>query len=157
MTEIIRLRFATLLDIPVIVHQRRAMFEDMGYGTPESLDKMDTLFGLWVNERMQEGAFLTWLAVNEEERPIAGAGLWLLDWMPGPIDPAARKAYICNVYTHPDYRHRGLARQILREMMQWCRAQQISILELHASQFGRPLYEALGFAQTNEMRLILEA
>lgn len=156
MTDTLRFRFATLLDMPVIVHHRRAMFEDMGYGTPESLDKMDTLFGLWLNERMQEGAFLTWLALDEDELPIAGAGLWLLDWLPGPITPLARKAYLCNVYTAPDYRRRGLARQLVEEVIRWCRAQEISILDLHASRFGRPLYESLGFEQTNEMRLLFD-
>jgi hypothetical protein len=31
------------------------------------------------------------------------------------------------------------------------------MVSLHASDFGRPLYESLGFRPTNEMRLKLDA
>jgi hypothetical protein len=36
-----------------------------------------------------------------------------------------------------------------------CREQEIAIATLHASDEGRPLYEALGFKATNEMRMEL--
>jgi len=38
----------------------------------------------------------------------------------------------------------------------WCRDQGLRSVFLHASDFGRPLYEDLGFRQTNEMRLSLK-
>lgn len=59
------------------------------------------------------------------------------------------------MYTDPDYRRRGLARQITHVMIFWCRAEGFASVSLHASKAGRPLYEAMGFQPTNEMRLKL--
>ena len=38
----------------------------------------------------------------------------------------------------------------------WCRDEGLRSLSLHASDFGRALYEELGFRPTNEMRLYLK-
>ena len=38
-------------------------------------------------------------------------------------------------------------------MLDWCRDLGVTRITLHASDEGRPLYEAFGFASTNEMRL----
>ena len=43
----------------------------------------------------------------------------------------------------------------MEHLLAWCRGEGIEVVELHASDEGRPLYESLGFIQTNEMRLTL--
>jgi hypothetical protein len=48
-----------------------------------------------------------------------------------------------------------LARRLMAEMLEYCRAQNIHTVALHASVDGRSLYESLGFKPTNEMRLAL--
>ena len=40
-------------------------------------------------------------------------------------------------------------------MIEWTRKESYAHLLLHASNDGRPLYESMGFAATNEMRLKL--
>lgn len=67
---------------------------------------------------------------------------------------ATRYAYIVNVYVEPACRRRGIARVLLQTILDWCAQQNLNIIALHASDFGRPLYESLGFTATNEMRLI---
>ena len=62
---------------------------------------------------------------------------------------------IVNVYTEPAYRRRGLARRLMIAMLDWLRQQGYGTVSLHASDYGRPLYESLGFKVTNEMRLQL--
>jgi hypothetical protein len=42
-------------------------------------------------------------------------------------------------------------------MLDWLRQQGYDTVSLHASDYGRPLYEALGFKATNEMRLQLKS
>jgi hypothetical protein len=39
--------------------------------------------------------------------------------------------------------------------MEWCRANGVSAVILHASDAGRPLYASMGFEPSNEMRVIL--
>jgi len=59
------------------------------------------------------------------------------------------------MYTQPVARRQGLARRLLETMVEWCRQEGFGSVSLHTSEFGRPLYESLGFAPTNEMRLTL--
>ena len=59
------------------------------------------------------------------------------------------------MYTEPAYRRQGVARLLVRTMIEWCRAEGFVAVALHASKDGRPLYESFGFRPTNEMRLRL--
>jgi len=58
-----------------------------------------------------------------------------------------------NVYTDPDYRRCGIARQLMATIITWCKQQGFARVTLHASGDGRQLYESLGFVDSNEMRL----
>ena len=69
---------------------------------------------------------------------------------PEAIDGGAQ-ALILNVYCEPEHRRRGLARELMAAMLEWCKRERIAKVVLHASQDGRPLYESLGFVPTNEM------
>ncbi len=149
------IRFATPTDTPIIVAQRRAMFLDVHpQSDPVLLDMMDSNFAVWVRDRLERGEYIGWF-VMDGDTIAAGAGVWLIDWPPTPRDPVGRRAYILNVYTAPAYRRRGLARQMMAAILAWSRAQVLKVVVLHASEFGRPLYESLGFEATNEMRLML--
>ena len=50
----------------------------------------------------------------------------------------------------------GLARSLMAKAIEWCRANGVSTVILHASNEGRVLYESMGFAPTNEMRIVLD-
>ena len=58
-------------------------------------------------------------------------------------------------FRDPEYRRRGIARQIMQTMISWCKQQGFARITLHASEHGRHLYESLGFVPNNEMRLNL--
>ena len=64
-----------------------------------------------------------------------------------------QQALIVNVYTEPEWRRRGYARQLLETIVAWCRERGVNSVVLHASDDGRALYEKLGFFSTSEMRL----
>lgn len=148
------IRQATLADAPLIVTHRRRMFEDMGIADKGLLDAQEIGFQGWLRERLETGRYRGWFAVNAAGAVVAGAGLWLLDWPPGPTGIAPFRGYILNVYTEPAYRKRGLARGLVQAIIEWCHSQGITAISLHASDQGRPVYESLGFVPTNEMRLL---
>ena len=145
---------ATVEDVSIITHHRRRMFEDMGYANHPTMDEMCAVFEEWVREKLARDEYLGWFVVDGE-KIVAGGGLAVLEWAPGLMDTGTRRAYIYNVYTEPAYRGRGLARRLMTAMLDWCRAEEIWIISLHASDDGRALYESLGFEQTNEMRVVL--
>ncbi len=152
MPDEITIRQATASDTEQIVTHRLQMFEDMGNKDSEALAQMASAFRPWLIDHMRRNVYLSWLACNADGAVVAGSDLWLIDWPPGQYDISLYRGYILNVYTHPDYRRRGLARQLVQMCTDWCYANDIKIVTLHASDEGRKVYEGLGFTPTNEMR-----
>jgi len=151
-----RIRAATPADLEVILHHRRAMFEDMGYRDPAALAATRSSSEPFIRQGLAEGFYRGWLAQDGAGQVVAGGGLVIHPWLGHPASPQPRRAYILNIYTEPEYRRRGLARRILQAIVDWCRAEGFAGVALHASNQGRALYEALGFTATNEMRLDLK-
>ena len=148
----IAIREAGSDDIPHILRHRIRMFEDMGKGCPQAMVVSAEAF---LREAMPRGRYRGWLAVTEKGRIVAGGGVAIMDWPGSPDDTAPRRGWIQNVYTEPEFRRQGLARRVMEEAVRWCREQGFVFVSLHASEFGRPLYEQMGFLPTNEMRLRL--
>jgi GNAT superfamily N-acetyltransferase len=149
----ITVRAATVADAPTILHHRRSMFRDMGEGTAEELDRMAAMTGPWLAPALTHGSYRGWLAEDGSGRIIGGGGVLLCPWPASPKDPLLRRAIILNVYTEPEFRHRGIARRIMVTVLGWLKEQGFRSVALHASDEGRHLYERLGFKATNEMRL----
>jgi GNAT superfamily N-acetyltransferase len=87
---------------------------------------------------------------------VAGAGMWLMDFPPHWMDPEPRRAYLLNFYVEPAFRGQGLAYELLKTAVEDARRRGIKVVSLHASKFGKPLYERNGFEPTNEMILSFE-
>jgi GNAT superfamily N-acetyltransferase len=137
-----RVRPATLDDADALVHHRLGMFTDMGtvFDAPE----VERAFRQWLAEMMPAGVYRAWL-VEEEAQVVAGGGITVLPWPPGPFFVGGRIAFVYNVYTEHAHRRRGLARLLMDTIHTWCRDHGIRVVGLHASDDGRPLYEALGY------------
>jgi GNAT superfamily N-acetyltransferase len=148
-------RRASTDDVITLVEHRRGMFHDMGYRDDVALDSMAAKFQPWLLARMNAGEYLAWLAVAPDGSIAAGTGLWLMDWPPHMIGAGVRRGNILNVYTIEKFRRRGLARQLMELAIQWCRENRVDTVILHASPDGRALYESMGFAPSNEMRIKL--
>jgi ribosomal protein S18 acetylase RimI-like enzyme len=153
--EGIALRRASVEDAATIAKHRRLMFRDMGYCDELALDSMTTKFVPWLKAKMVSGDYLAWLAVTAGDFVVAGAGLWLMDWPAHMLGSSARRGNILNVYTEPEFRRQGLARWLVEAALDWCRANKIDLVILHASAEGRGLYESLGFQTSNEMQIKL--
>jgi len=148
------IRRASSDDIETLVAHRRAMFVDMGYRDEAALNAMAARCHPWLLAKMSRGEYLAWLATAPDGSIAAGAGLWLMDWIPHMIGSGSR-GNILNVYTEVAFRRRGLAGELMKAAVDWCRSNGVDVVVLHASPDGRGLYEAMGFAGTNEMRLRL--
>jgi ribosomal protein S18 acetylase RimI-like enzyme len=109
-------------------------------------------FVTWVRPKLSDGTYLGWL-VEQDGRPVAGSGLWVMDFPPNIRDEEPRRAYLMNFYVAPEMRRRGLARELLALAVAEAKARGIKVVTLHASKFGKPLYEQNGFEMSNEMRL----
>ena len=155
MSDTITIRRATSADIEDILRHRRGMYEDMGEGDTAALAGMVATSRPYLAQALKSGSCRAWLAQDGPGRIVGGGLVIVSAWLSHPFDQQCRKASILNVYTEPDWRRRGIARQLMHTMIDWCRAEGFVHVDLHASKSGRPLYESLGFQPTTEMRLKL--
>jgi GNAT superfamily N-acetyltransferase len=141
-------------DLETIVGHRRGMFFDMGHRDERALELMSGKFREWLRLKMEAAEYRAWFAIGAEETVMGGAGLWLMDWPPHMIGGGGRRGNIVNVYTEREFRRKGIARELMKAVMDWCERNEVGTVVLHASAEGRALYERLGFEGTNEMRLV---
>ncbi len=149
------IREATPADLDIVLRHRRNMFYDMGYTDETLLAAMLAASRPFFSERLKDGRFHAWLVENGYRDVVAGGGLLILDYPASVRDPSSKRPLIVNVFTERAYRRRGIARELMQIMIDWCRKEGYGMVVLHASTEGRPLYEQLGFTQTNEMRMML--
>jgi GNAT superfamily N-acetyltransferase len=143
MTSSYRLRPATSADVDAIVAQRIGMFTDMNSSI--DADALSRAFRPWLADAIESGVYHGWLVEAENGAVVAGGGMTVVPWPPGPFDLTGRIAFVYNVYTAPAHRRRGLARAIMDAIHAWCGAAGIRTAALAASPEGRPLYESIGY------------
>ena len=143
-----RIRPATAEDLETIVCHRIAMFRDMGYPNAV-LGSIEQVSRPLLRDALTNRVYYGVLAECDGAAIVGGGGVLVVPW-PGT---QPHRAWIQNVYVAPEFRRRGIAREIMSMLIDWCRAQGFQSVNLHASSDGRPLYEQLGFEATNEMRL----
>ena len=141
-------------DTAAICAHRYRMYEEMGFEA-EKLDAMREPFAAWLKPRLEDGRYFGF-AVEDGGAVVAGVGLQLLDWPPGPNHPTSDvRGYILNVFVEPEFRGRGIARMLMQRAEEEFRARGVAYGMLHASVKGRPVYEGLGWTMTNQMGKIL--
>jgi GNAT superfamily N-acetyltransferase len=150
------LRRATIADAALITQHRHLMFADNNLATEARYAEMDTNFLPWVTERLADGRYVG-LFLEDEGTVLAAAGIFYMDFPPHYLDPASTRAYLLNFYTAPEARGHGYAKQLLAAAIEDCRARNVAVVTLHASKFGRPIYEAFGFTHHNEYVLKLSS
>jgi GNAT superfamily N-acetyltransferase len=150
----VTIRLASAADAGVIAEHRRLMFADAGLAEAGAMDRMVENCGVWVKPRLQDGSYLAWLA-EEDGAVVAGAGMWVMEFPPHWMDAEAARAYLLNFYTEPTHRGQRLAPRLLELAIEEARRRGIKVVTLHASKFGRPIYERHGFKLTTEMMLRL--
>lgn len=136
-------REATLTDADALVRHRLGMFSDMGL--PHDAAALDPVFRAWLAQAMPAGTFRAWVVEDARRAIVGGGGITIIPWPPGPRYLGDRLAYVYNVYTEPAHRRRGIAHLIMDTIHDWCRQSGIGIVALNASEFGRSLYETMGY------------
>ncbi|MCM6776521.1 GNAT family N-acetyltransferase [Nocardia sp. CDC159] len=94
----------------------------------------------------------------DEPGTIAACAIGVIhQFLPSPNNPAGTSGYVYSVATEDAYRRRGYSRACMLALLDWFRRREISFVDLNASEFGEPLYAALGFVRHSDpyMRLRL--
>ncbi len=148
------LRRATVSDAATITHHRHLMFADNAFCSEDRLLALDAVFEPWVREHLANGKYVGLLIEDDATHEvIAGAGIFFHEFAPHWMDLTPQRGYLLNFYTAPDARGQGHAKLLLNEAVAIVRARGLQLVTLHASKFGRPIYEGYGFKQSTEMML----
>jgi GNAT superfamily N-acetyltransferase len=155
-----RIRRATTDDAEIIAWHRARMFQDMGDVAGDAFEILRAKAKTRLKEWLASGDYVGWLATPDDESAtvVAGAGIQLQPIIPRPLDRSTigegQQGTIVNVFTEPEWRRRGIASLLLKEIITWSKNEHLDRLLLHASEEGRSVYERLGFIAGNEMRFV---
>ena len=105
-------------------------------------------------KRTAEGG-AQWYLAKAGERYVGSACAYVDDSWATALLEHPQNGWIIGVYVAPEYRRRGIARALTDAALSWLRSTECVDAKLHASPYGRGIYESLGFALTNEMKLSL--
>lgn len=151
------LRRATPSDAALITRHRHQMFADNEFAPESRLQALDAVFEPWVREHLTSGKYVGLLVEDDEGQVVAGAGVFFHEFAPHWMDLTPQRGYLLNFYTAPTARGQGFANLLLREAVDIVRSRGLELVTLHASKFGRPIYEKYGFKQSTEMMLRFES
>ena len=98
----------------------------------------------YMRRALSTGELACWLA-DVNGRPAGSAGVVVLRKPPGAVELSGREAYILNVYTLPEHRGRGIATALTERVLEWCEAEGIRKISLHATEGGARIYRRFGF------------
>jgi GNAT superfamily N-acetyltransferase len=150
MTASGRVRRATVSDAPELVRLGGTMYVAIGMSLTE--EWRSRVFS--DIERRLGVDLWGWVIDGEEDGTLAACAL--LDRHPRlapPGEEASWRGYVQWVATDPPYRRRGYARALMMALMRWAADQGVKVVELNASDEGRPLYESLGYGPPRGLAL----
>lgn len=76
----------------------------------------------------------------------AGCGaICLQEEMPSPDNPSGKCAYLMNIYTRPEFRHQGVAGEIVDWLVDQARTRGAEKIYLESTEMAAPLYREKGF------------
>lgn len=96
-----------------------------------------------------DGSHIAYL-VFDEECFVGAGGVSFFQVMPTYHNPSGNKAYIMNMYTHPEHRRKGIAIKTLDLLVKDAKNKGVTAISLEATDMGRPLYEKYGFIKMND-------
>lgn len=138
-------------DIPTILDFRFEMMRECGMSGVLADDWREltaaTYSAMFAEDRGSHfGSFI-------DGKIVATAGCIIKDDFPAFTTKARRFGWIMDVYVLPEYRKRGLARELTLEVMNWLESRGIQVIKLSASSFAKEyrLYHKLGFTESGEM------
>ena len=114
-------------------------------GAREELDLRPALRDYY-RRHLADGTFVSWLAVAEG-RIIGTSGMSFVEKPPYFGCPTGRIGLLSSMYTAPDHRRRGIARELLRRVVAEARAYGCGAVQITASDMGVLLYSDFGFVK----------
>ena len=114
-------------------------------GATEDLDLVPALQDFY-HRHMADGTFVSWLAVDDDQI-VGTSGMSFVEKPPYFGCPTGRVGLLSSMYTDPAYRRRGIAKELLRRVVEEAREYGCGSVQITASDMGVLLYTDFGFVK----------
>jgi len=131
-------RKATQSDIPYFIKFRKALLKR------ENDNSIDVELASYFKNAMEDGMTILWVA-EENGVVVSSVLLGVMQMVPRFDNSSGKVAYLTNMYTLPEYRRRGIATELMTNVIQVAKTQGIKKILLHSSEAAKSVYENLGF------------
>ena len=112
-------------------------------GAKEDFDLVPALKDYY-NRHLADGTFVSWLALDGE-KIIGTSGMSFVEKPPYFGCPSGKIGLLSSMFTNPNYRRRGIAKELLHRVVEEARAYGCGAVQITASDMGVKLYTAYGF------------
>ena len=136
-------RKLTEKDLVTFISMRITQLREEG-----ATDEMDLSPALmdYYQRHLANGTFVSWLALDGD-KIIGTSGMSFVEKPPYFGCPTGRIGLLSSMYTNPDYRRQGIARELLRRVVEEARAYGCGTVQITASDMGVLLYSDFGFVK----------
>ena len=114
-------------------------------GATEKIDLVPALKDYYARH-MADGTFVSWIALDGS-RIIATSGMSFVEKPPYFGCPNGRIGLLSSMFTEPEYRRRGIAKELLRRVTEDARAYGCAAVQITASDMGVKLDTDFGFVK----------
>jgi ribosomal protein S18 acetylase RimI-like enzyme len=137
-------RIATPADAVEITRLRRLMFTSMGVDCDAR--RWGDACVAFFEQRLGTDDVIAMVVDAADGSGLAACGVVeLARRIPSPGAPRGTNAYISTISTDPRWRRQGMASAIIRALVAVARERGTDLVDLHATDEGRSVYERLGF------------
>ena len=114
-----------------------------GKTVPEGVDLESALKDFYIRH-MADGTFVSWLAIDGD-KIVGTSGMSFVEKPPYFTCPTGRLGLLSSMYTDPNYRRMGIAKELLGRVVEEAKAYGCGAVHITASDMGVKLYTAFGF------------
>ena len=149
---------ATAQDTGMLTELRIAYLqEDLGEIGDADLKLIESLLPGYYEKHLNRDLMV--YVVRNEKDIVSCAFLLIVEKPMSPSFITGKTGTVLNVYTKPEYRKKGYAKKLMNMMLEDAKAENVSNIELKATEDGYSLYRSVGFddvaAKYHNMRISL--
>ena len=130
-------------ELPTFIEMRINQLREEG--ATEDIDLGPALKDYY-DRHMADGTFVSWLAMDGN-KIVGTSGMSFVEKPPYFGCPSGKMGLLSSMFTDPDYRRMGIAKELLTRVVNEAKAYGCGTVQITASDMGVHLYADFGFAK----------
>ena len=137
--------------IALRIKQLTEEYTSEGRMVPMDVDLESALRDFY-QRHLEDGSFVSWLAMDGD-RIVGTSGMSFVEKPPYFTCLTGRIGLLSSMYTDPDYRRMGIARELLHRVVEEARTHGCGVVHVTASDIGVKHYTAYGFEHNGNLMM----